>query len=97
MPAGAFIMMLPLTYWSWLLQVNLRDRVEELRTAVQATEQNRQAAMKALSEERQRSLELQVKISRQVLCLFPAVKHVIHTFYDWGTYVQSSKSESFES
>lgn len=41
--------------------------MEELRKAVQATEKNRQAAMRALAEERQRSLELQVKISRQVL------------------------------
>lgn len=45
----------------------MRDRVEELRKAVEAAEQNRQAAMRALAEERQRSLELQVKISRQVL------------------------------
>lgn len=44
-----------------------KDRVEELRKAVQATEKNRQAAMRALTEERQRNLELQVKISRQVL------------------------------
>lgn len=44
----------------------MRDRVEELRKAVEATEQNRRAAMRALAEERQRSLELQVKISRQV-------------------------------
>jgi anthranilate/para-aminobenzoate synthase component II len=36
-----------------------------LRKAVKAAEQNRQAAMRALAEERQRSLELQVKISRQ--------------------------------
>jgi hypothetical protein len=47
-------------------EANLRDRVEELRKAVKAAEQNRQAAMRALAEERQRSLELQVKISRQV-------------------------------
>jgi hypothetical protein len=40
--------------------------VEELRKAMRAAEQNRQAAMHALAEERQRSLELQVKISRQV-------------------------------
>ncbi len=40
--------------------------MEELRKAVKAAEQNRQAAMRALAEERQRSLELQVKISRQV-------------------------------
>lgn len=40
--------------------------MEELRKAVEAAEQNRQAAMRALAEERQRSLELQVKISRQV-------------------------------
>lgn len=41
--------------------------MEELRKSVQAAEKNRQAAMRALVEERQRSLELQVKISRQVL------------------------------
>lgn len=53
---------------SWaLVQDIMRDRVEELRKAVEAAEQNRQAAMRALAEERQRSLELQVKISRQVL------------------------------
>ncbi len=39
---------------------------EELQKAVRAAEQNRQAAIHALAEERQRSLELQVKISRQV-------------------------------
>jgi hypothetical protein len=50
-------------------QENFKDRVEELRKAVQATEKNRQAAMRALAEERQRSLELQVKISRQVFYL----------------------------
>ncbi|XP_024390361.1 uncharacterized protein [Physcomitrium patens] len=44
---------------------DFKDRVEELRKAVQAAEKNRQAAMRALAEERQRSLELQVKISRQ--------------------------------
>lgn len=41
--------------------------MDDLRKAVQAAEKNRQAAMRALAEERQRSLELQVKISRQVL------------------------------
>ncbi len=46
--------------------MNLIDCVEELRKAVRAAEQNRQAAVHALAEERQRSLELQVKISRQV-------------------------------
>ncbi len=50
-------------------QENFKDRVEELRKAVQATEKNRQAAMRALAEERQRNLELQVKISRQVLAV----------------------------
>ena len=50
-------------------QENFTDRVEELRRAVQATEKNRQAAVRALAEERQRSLELQVKISRQVYYL----------------------------
>lgn len=50
-----------------VLQQDFKDRVEELRKAVQAAEKNRQAAMRALAEERQRSLELQVKISRQVL------------------------------
>lgn len=44
---------------------NFKKRVEDLRKAVQATEKNRLAAMRALAEERQRSLELQVKISRQ--------------------------------
>ncbi len=44
----------------------MRDCVEELCKAVRAAEQNRQAAMHALAEERQRSLELQVKISHQV-------------------------------
>jgi hypothetical protein len=48
--------------------------VEELRKAVRAAEQNHQAAMHALTEERQRSLELQVKISRQV-CM--ELKHKI--------------------
>ncbi|CAK9192257.1 unnamed protein product [Sphagnum troendelagicum] len=45
--------------------VNLIDCVEELRKVVRAAEQNRQAAVHALAEKRQRSLELQVKISRQ--------------------------------
>lgn len=49
-------------------QENFKKRVEDLRKAVQATEKNRLAAMRALAEERQRSLELQVKISRQVFC-----------------------------
>jgi len=51
--------------WQDKDEENFKNRVEELRKAVQATEKNRQAAMRALAEERQRSLELQVKISRQ--------------------------------
>ncbi|KAL2650611.1 hypothetical protein R1flu_018739 [Riccia fluitans] len=46
-------------------EADLRRRVEDLHRAVQAAEQTRMAAMRALAEERMRSLELEVKISRQ--------------------------------
>ncbi|KAL3700928.1 hypothetical protein R1sor_018950 [Riccia sorocarpa] len=46
-------------------EADLRRRVDELHRAVQAAEQTRMAAMRALAEERMRSLELEVKISRQ--------------------------------
>lgn len=49
--------------------------MEELRKTVQAAEKNREAAMRALAEERQRSLELQVKISRQVRVQFEIVSN----------------------
>lgn len=51
--------------WQDKYEESFKDRVDDLRKAVQAAEKNRQAAMRALAEERQRSLELQVKISRQ--------------------------------
>ncbi|KAH7292113.1 hypothetical protein KP509_29G052100 [Ceratopteris richardii] len=44
---------------------NVQKRIEELRKAVQAAEQNGQAAVLALAEERKRSRELELKISRQ--------------------------------
>ncbi|KAG0579920.1 hypothetical protein KC19_4G134700 [Ceratodon purpureus] len=51
--------------WQDKDEENFKNHVEELRKTVQAAEKNREAAMRALAEERQRSLELQVKISRQ--------------------------------
>eukprot|EP00249_Psilotum_nudum_P005191 c18653_g1_i1 orf=475-891(-) len=47
------------------LQLDLRSHIDQLHRTVQAAERNRQVAMRALSEERQRSLELEVKITRQ--------------------------------
>eukprot|EP00250_Pteridium_aquilinum_P017351 c23586_g1_i2 orf=505-2451(-) len=44
---------------------NVRKRIEELRKTIEAAEQNGQAAVYALAVERQRSLELEEKISRQ--------------------------------
>lgn len=44
---------------------NVRKRIEELRKAVEAAEQNGEAAVHALAEERNKSLELEEKISRQ--------------------------------
>lgn len=44
---------------------NVRKRIEELRITIEAAEQNGQAAVDALAEERKRSLELEEKISRQ--------------------------------
>ncbi|KAI5067990.1 hypothetical protein GOP47_0016335 [Adiantum capillus-veneris] len=44
---------------------SVRKRIEELRKAVEAAEQNGQAAVLALAEERERSRELEGKISRQ--------------------------------
>jgi hypothetical protein len=55
--------------------------VEELRKAVKAAEQNRQAAMRALAEERQRSLELQVKISRQVCMQLKHKQSIVQWVY----------------
>lgn len=44
---------------------NIKKRIEELRKAVEAAEENGQAAVHALAEERKRSLELEGKIRRQ--------------------------------
>jgi uncharacterized membrane protein (DUF106 family) len=57
-------------------QESFKERVEELRKTVQAAEKNREAAMRALAEERQRSLELQVKISRQVCVQFMNMSYI---------------------
>lgn len=46
-------------------ELTIKKRIEELRKAVEAAELNGQAAMYALAEERERSLELEEKISRQ--------------------------------
>jgi uncharacterized membrane protein (DUF106 family) len=47
-------------------QPNIRRRIEELRKAVEAAEQNGQDAVNALQQERKRSMELEEKISQQV-------------------------------
>lgn len=46
-------------------ELDLDKRIKHLRHTVQSVELHRQAAMVALSEERQRSMELELKINRQ--------------------------------
>eukprot|EP01018_Ginkgo_biloba_P012176 Gb_17239 [translate_table: standard] len=61
----ASISTFPGSSWQEEDEHNLNYEIEELRKTVETAERNRQAAMRALAEERQRSLELEVKISRQ--------------------------------
>ncbi|KAJ7525169.1 hypothetical protein O6H91_17G039800 [Diphasiastrum complanatum] len=66
MPSGRASMMTGLHgRWKKEDELYLKDHLEELRKTVLAAEENRKATMRALADEKRRSLELEVKIRRQ--------------------------------